>query len=87
MAMEKSKKGRELINPAYWIGHSFTVLATIVGVYLAASVGFKKAVELELLRADRGTYYLAQSLLGETQANLANFDGYIEKTEGKTSFW
>ena len=37
MAMEKSKKGRELINPAYWIGHSFTVLATIVGVYLAAS--------------------------------------------------
>ena len=78
-----SDRKSDLINPAYWVGHSFAVIATIVGVYLAASVGFKKAVELELLRADRGTYYLAQSLLSQTQANLENFEEVIEKTEGK----
>ena len=78
-----SDRKSDLINPAYWVGHFFAVIATIVGVYLAASVGFKKAVELELLRADRGTYYLAQSLLSQTQSNIENFEVTIEKTEGQ----
>jgi len=56
------KRKSDLINPAYWIGHAFAITATVFGVYLAASLGFKKAVELEILRADRGTYYVAQSL-------------------------
>jgi len=78
-----SKKST-LVNPAYWIGHTFAVVATIVGVYLAATLGFKKAVELELLRADRGTYYVAQSLLSQTEANLEHFDEYVAKAEGKS---
>ena len=78
-----SERKSDLVNPAYWVGHSFAVVATIVGVYLAASVGFKKAVELEVLRADRGTYYLAQSLLSQTQANLEHFEEVIAETEGK----
>jgi len=77
-------KNNELIRPGYWIGHFLAVIATIVGVYLAASVGFNKAVELELLRADRGTYYVAKSLLSQTEANLEQFDVYIEKTTGKS---
>ena len=78
-----SERKSDLVNPAYWVGHSFAVIATILGVYLAASVGFKKAVELEVLRADRGTYYLAQSLLSQTQANLAHFEEILAETEGK----
>ena len=77
-------KNNELIRPGYWIGHILAVVATIVGVYLAASVGFKKAVELELLRADRGTYYVAKSLLSQTEVNLAQFDEFIQKTNGKS---
>jgi len=79
MADQKS----DLINPAYWVGHAVVIIATVVGVFLAASVGFKKAVDLELLTADRGTYYVAESLLAETQGNLAHFDEYLEKTKGK----
>jgi len=78
-----SKKS-DLINPAYWVGHTFAVVATILGVYLAATLGFKKAVELELLRADRGTYYVAQALLSQTEANLKHFDDHFEKTKGKS---
>jgi len=70
-----------LINPAYWIGHTFAIIATILGVYLAASLGFNKAVDLELLRADRGTYYVAQSLLSQTESNLEHFEEYIEKSK------
>jgi len=79
-----STKKSDLITPAYWVGHSLAIVATILGVYLAASVGFKKAVELELLRADRGTYYVAQSLLSQTEANLQHFDDHFEKTKGKS---
>jgi len=77
------KRKSDLVNPAYWIGHTFAVIATVFGVYLAASLGFKKAVELELLRADRGTYYVAQSLLSQTEANLEHFDEYLEKVKGR----
>ncbi len=68
---------QELKDPAYWIGHLFTVVATIVGVYLAATVGFKKALDLEIIRADRGTYYLAASLHSELGANIENIQKYI----------
>ena len=74
----------DLVKPAYWIGHSLTIVATNIGIFLAASVGYKKAVELELLRADRGTYYVAKSLHSQTEANLLHFDEYLEKTRGKS---
>ena len=84
MSDKTNERKSDLINPAYWVGHTFAVIATVFGVYLAASLGFKKAVELELLRADRGTYYVAQSLLSQTEANLEHFDEYIEKAKGKS---
>ncbi len=68
-----------LKNPTYWIGHLFTVVATIIGVYLAATVGFSKALELEIIRADRGTYYLSESLYSELEANIENVQMYIDK--------
>ncbi len=68
----------DLKSPTYWVGHLFTVVATIIGVYLAATVGFSKALELEIIRADRGTYYLAESLYSELDANIENVQVYID---------
>ncbi len=68
-----------LKDPTYWIGHIFTVVATIIGVYLAATVGFDKALELEIVRADRGTYYLSESLYSEVASNIEIVQGYIDK--------
>ncbi|MGB0907146.1 MAG: hypothetical protein ACPGVT_06610 [Maricaulaceae bacterium] len=73
------EKKSELMTTAYWVGHGVVIVATIIGVYLAASVGFKKAVDLEILRADRGTYYVATSLLMETENNMEQFQGYIDE--------
>lgn len=70
----------DLRSLAYWIGHMVTLLATVIGVYFAASSGFRVAVNVEQARADRGTYYLAESLLKELQFNVENMQGYIEKT-------
>ena len=36
----------DIKNPGYWLGHIFTVIATVVGIYFAALVGFKLAVDL-----------------------------------------
>jgi len=77
------QSNNDLLKPAYWVGHCIVILATIIGVYLAASVGFKKAVDLEVLRADRGTYYVANSLLTEVEANLSNYEKYIEHVNTK----
>lgn len=71
----------DLRSLAYWIGHFFTVAATIVGVYYAAIVGFDVALKLELVKADRGTYYLAESIYQELDFNVKNMDSYIKKVE------
>ena len=69
----------ELRSPAYWLGHFFTVAATIIGVYYAAVVGFNVALKLELVKADRGTYYVAESMYQELDFNVKNMDRYIKR--------
>ena len=71
----------ELRSPAYWIGHFFTVAATIIGVYYAAVVGFNVALKLELVKADRGTYYVAESMYQELDFNVKNMQRYIKRVE------
>ncbi|WP_432452127.1 MULTISPECIES: hypothetical protein [unclassified Agarivorans] len=73
----------DLRSPAYWIGHFFTIAATIVGVYYAAIVGFDVALKLELVKADRGTYYVAESMYQELNFNVENMDKYIERVKTK----
>ncbi len=67
-----------LKDVTYWVGHAFTVIATIIGVYLAATVGFSKALELEIIRADRGTYYLSESLYSELTYNIDHMQSFID---------
>ncbi|WP_299771419.1 hypothetical protein [uncultured Pseudoteredinibacter sp.] len=73
----------DLRSPAYWVSHTLSVAATIIGVYYAAIVGFDAALKLELVKADRGTYYLSESLYQELDFNVKNMDRYIEQAKGK----
>ena len=61
----------------FWIGQMVVVICTILGIYLAATIGFKKAVDLTLLESDRDTYYLASSFEGEIKNNLAQIDAFL----------
>ena len=73
----------ELRSAAYWVGHLLTTLATIIGIYLAAIVGFDVALKLDLLDSDQGTYYVAESMYQELDFNVKNMESYIENIEGK----
>jgi len=74
----------ELRSAAYWIGHIVMILATVIGVFLAATVGFKQALKLDLLQSDRGTYYVSESLYQELRFNDQNMQNYINGLEGKS---
>ncbi len=74
----------ELRSASYWVGHGVMILATVIGVFLAATVGFKQALKLDLLQADRGTYYVSESLFQELQFNDQNMQKYIKGLEGKS---
>lgn len=73
----------ELRSASYWVGHLMVILATVLGVYLAANAGFKQALKLDLLNSDRGTYYVAESLYQELKFNDEYMRGFIKNTEGK----
>lgn len=76
----------ELKSGSYWVGHFITLLATVIGVYYAAIAGFDVAVRLEMVKADRGTYYVADSLYKELDFNVKNMDKYLDKMKKKTTF-
>ena len=73
----------EIRSPGYWVGHLFTVIATVVGVYYAAIVGFDVALKLELIQADRGTYYVVESMHQELEFNVKNMEKYIKRVESE----
>lgn len=71
----------ELRSPAYWVGHLFTIAATIIGVYYAAITGFEVALDLEELKADRETYYVTKSIYHELDFNVKNLNKYVKRVE------
>lgn len=66
-----------LKSATYWVGHFFTITATIIGVYYASIVGLETGVKLETLQADRGTYYVSSSLYKELESNIGRLDDFI----------
>ena len=81
--LQEIKYMSDIRSLPYWVGHFLAVASTVVGVYLAAVVGFDVAVKLTLVESDRGTYYLAESMHQELEFNAANMQKYIDKVEGK----
>lgn len=52
------------------INNLFIIIGTVLGVYLAAQSGFEKAIEFELARSDRDSYYLRKAFMDEFVDNL-----------------
>lgn len=50
-------------------------------MYYAAIVGFDVAVRLDLVKADRSTYYLAESMHQELEFNIENMNSYLKRTQ------
>jgi hypothetical protein len=67
-------KVRESNNLEFWLSNLFIIGSTVLGVYLAAQVGYRSAVEFETVRSEREGYYMRRALLEELKDNLEQAD-------------
>ncbi|MGE0658803.1 MAG: hypothetical protein AB7F36_14530 [Reyranellaceae bacterium] len=63
-------KVREKDNLEFWIAQFVVIVATVLGVYLAAQAGFTKAVQFDQLIGDRDGYHMRNALIEEVADNL-----------------
>lgn len=63
---------------SFWVSQLFILLATVVGVYLASSQGFKQALAYGEVQSARTNYYLRKSLRNEIADNLVVIENYME---------
>lgn len=66
---------------SFWISQCFILVATVLGVYLASSQGFKQALAYGDVQAARNNYYLRKSLQSELSDNIALVREYMVKVE------
>lgn len=56
-------------NAKFWIAQTFMLASTIIGVYLAASIGFEKAIMFDQITKQRTAFHILGALEGELKAN------------------
>lgn len=57
-------------NLEFWVSNAVIILSTVLGVYLAALAGYKTALEFEISRTHRESYFMRMALLDELKDNL-----------------
>ncbi|MCC5858839.1 MAG: hypothetical protein JJT90_11830 [Ectothiorhodospiraceae bacterium] len=76
----KSMDHRDLGNSGFWISQLFVVVATIIGVYLAAHAGLKQAIVFDELTTRERNYHLRASLHDELRDNVHVLRNYVEES-------
>ncbi|MCH8499914.1 MAG: hypothetical protein LAT63_15670 [Marinobacter sp.] len=71
---------RDLGRSGFWLSQFFIIIATIVGVYLAANAGLKQAITFDNLTGHERNYYLRVSLHDEVQDNVTRLRAYVDET-------
>lgn len=66
---------------SFWISQIFILLATVLGVYLASSQGFRQAIAYGDVQSTRNNYYLRKSLQSEITDNIALVREYMKRLE------
>lgn len=66
----------EISNLSFWVSQISMIIATVLGVYLAAQQGLQQAVLFEQIQSDKNNYYLRQSLQHELSDNLVLIEKY-----------
>ena len=72
----------EISNLSFWISQISMIIATVLGVYLAAQQGLQQAVMFEQIQSDKNNYYLRTSLQQELTDNLQLIRDYTEQIKG-----
>ncbi|NRQ42480.1 hypothetical protein HRH59_07825 [Rheinheimera sp. YQF-2] len=72
----------EISNLSFWVSQISMIIATILGVYLAAQQGLRQAVVFEQIQSDKSNYYLRKSLQQELSDNLQLIKTFTEQIKG-----
>lgn len=75
------KKLFDNINEEFWLGQIFMILATVIGVYMAANSGFEKALQFESLQAKRAAYFTQQAVYNELVSNTQKIAKWVDQFE------
>lgn len=68
--------GRDLSNSRFWISQACVIIATIVGVFLAAQQGLSQALLFDTLNSKESNFYLRYSLDNEISSNIVTLKEY-----------
>ncbi|MBB5321668.1 hypothetical protein [Marinobacter oulmenensis] len=66
----------ELIKTGFWVGQMFMILATVLGVYLAAQEGLEQAIRFNEIDDMQNNYFLRRSLYDEVADNVGIIRDY-----------
>lgn len=69
---------QELVKTSFWVSQIFMIVATIVGVYLAAQEGLSQAIKFDDLNNKQNNYYLRHALYDEVKDNIDTINAYTE---------
>jgi hypothetical protein len=78
-AGESKTESSEVRKASFWISQLCVIIATVLGVYLAATQGLKQAVAFDDIRSDKNNCYLRISLRTEMASNVEVVKAYIAK--------
>ncbi|EKE77397.1 hypothetical protein [Gallaecimonas xiamenensis] len=71
----------ELTKTGFWVGQVFMLIATVMGVYLAAQQGLAQAIAFDDLDDQQNNYYLRRSLHDELADNIQVIRDYTATLE------
>jgi hypothetical protein len=74
---------RESGNKQFWLSHAVILLSTVLGVYLAAQAGYRTALDFEVTRAQRDSYFMRVALLDELNDNIEFAEKFAAVFVGK----
>lgn len=69
----------EVRRASFWVSQAVIIIATVGGVYLAASQGLKQAMQFDTIKSMQNNYYLRKSLQNELTDNVGYMREYVEK--------
>ena len=73
----------EIKKISYWVGQSIMLVATVLGVFLAAQVGLRQAIIFDDIASKESNYYLRQSLYQEVSDNVDLLRTYNDEYLGR----
>lgn len=77
---------RDLTKSSFWISQVFMIVATIIGVFLAAQEGLSQAILFDTLNGKESNFYLRHSLDNEITVNLTTLREYADTIEKNKTY-